>query len=291
MKKLLISGASGYIGRNFLKLFANKYEIIALTRSKDSLHEYMNLVEVMTMEEFMESNLDLSGAYLLNMAFPRESDVKILLDSFDFTYEFLAKAKALGVKKIVNISSQSVYDINRSSQAYESDLVKVFSLYGMAKIYMESYIEDFAKANSCDFVHLRLGSIIGPNFDQRFINKFVYKRMACEDIAVIEKGERFSFLNVVDACTGIDAIISMDDSHWNQVYNLGAADEYSISDVVKTVELVLGEEYGGKIEIEESSDRSSKTNKVSIDKIKKATMWEPTFDLEKSVEAIWLSKK
>ena len=287
-KTVIISGASGYIGKNFIRLYNKDFNIIAVVRNKDKLKEFESNIRILAFEEFL-NNQDIKADYLLNLAFPRKSDIDLILDSYDFTYDLLDKSYEYGVKTIINISSQSVYDKNRIKEAKETDLLKPFSLYGISKIYMEKYFEDYAKKYNLNYLNLRLGSIIGIGFEQRFINKFILKYLNDEEININENGQKFSFLNVMDACEAISEIIKSENIKLNEVYNIGALDEYYISDVVKSIEKIVRHKFNSTINIENSNQQEKKTNKVNIEKLLKEINWKPKYKLDESIKEIWSS--
>ena len=287
-KTVIISGVSGYIGKNFIKLYNKDFDIIAIVRNKDKLKGFESKIKILTFEEFLKDQ-DIKADYLLNLAFPRKSDIDLILDSYDFTYALLEKSYESGVKTIINISSQSVYDKDRIKEAKETDLLKPFSLYGVAKIYMEKYFEDFAKKYNIDYLNLRIASIIGENFDQRFINKFIYQYLNDENMDLTDSGKRFSFLHVDDACEAFAEIIKADKLKVNQVYNIGSKDEYTIEDIIDSIRKIIDYKSKSQITIEKATNIDNSTNKVSINKIKEELGWYPKINLDTSVEKIWRS--
>ncbi|WP_297377082.1 NAD(P)-dependent oxidoreductase [uncultured Helcococcus sp.] len=287
-KTVIISGASGYIGKNFIRLYNKDFNIIAVVRNKDKLKEFESNIRILAFEEFL-NNQDIKADYLLNLAFPRKSDIDLILDSYDFTYDLLDKSYEYGVKTIINISSQSVYDKNRIKEAKETDLLKPFSLYGIAKIYTEKYFEDFANKYNIDYLNLRIASIIGENFDQRFINKFIYHYLNDEDMNLIDSGKKFSFLHVEDACEVFAEIIKADKLKVNEVYNIGAEDEYTIEDIIDSIRKVINYKSKSRITIDKATNIDNSTNKVSIKKIKEELNWYPKINLDTSIEKIWRS--
>ena len=287
-KTVIISGVSGYIGKNFIKLYNKDFDIIAIVRNKDKLKGFESKIKILTFEEFLKDQ-DIKADYLLNLAFPRKSDIDLILDSYDFTYALLEKSYESGVKTIINISSQSVYDKDRIKEAKETDLLKPFSLYGVAKTYMEKYFEDFAKKYNIDYLNLRIASIIGENFDLRFINKFIYQYLNDENMDLTDSGKRFSFLHVDDACEAFAEIIKSDKLKVNQVYNIGSKDEYTIEDIIDSIRKIIDYKSKSQITIEKATNIDNSTNKVSINKIKEELGWYPKINLDTSVEKIWRS--
>ncbi len=287
-KTVIISGASGYIGQNFIRLYNKDFNIIAIVRNKDKLKKFESKIKILTFDEFLKDQ-DIKADYLLNLAFPRKSDIDLILNSYDFTYALLEKSYEYGVKIIINISSQSVYDKDRIKEAKETDLLKPFSLYGIAKIYMEKYFEDFAKKYNIAYLNLRIASIIGENFDQRFINKFIYQYLNDEDMELIDSGKRFSFLHVEDACDAFAEIIKVDKLKLDEVYNIGAEDEYTIEDIIDSIRKIIDYKSKSKITIEQAISIDNSTNKVSIEKVKEELGWCPKINLDTSIEKIWRS--
>lgn len=287
MKKLIISGASGYIGRTFISKYKHDFEIIALSRNEKSLKEYDEYISIMSLEELERLDMDFSDYYLINLAFPRKSDMDLLMDSFEYTSRLLEKTVRNGLRKVINISSQSVYDKDRFDEAFEADIVKIFSLYGMAKIYSEHQIESYARLLDFDYIHLRLASVIGKNFNQRMINKFVANYFNNEDLNVIEKGERFSFINVNDVCSAIYEVVINQEIKWNEIYNVGSLDEYTITQIIDSIKAVSSNfNYKGNIVIEKSNIDINRTNKVSSNKFISNSHWKPDYNLQKCIEDI-----
>lgn len=289
MKNIIIAGASGYIGNRFLALISKdiEYNIIALCINKN---EFDNIkvaehVKIMTNEEFFNSTEVLENACLVNFAFPRKSDISVLLDVFDYMYKLYNKAFKLGVKKIINTSSQSVYDFNRSKPAVETDLLRPFDIYGLGKIYTEYYTEMFSKRNKINYINIRLGAVSGPNFDQRIINKIIYQFINNQNINLEEKGELFSYINVNDVAQFYTHIIKTNNLNWNTIYNLGVEEFYTITDILKTVEQELGNLYKGVISIKKAKE-NLRTNRLDCSKLYKVIDYRPQYNLELTIKEI-----
>lgn len=286
MKKVLLTGATGYIGKKFIEIYSDNLEIIALTRNVDK-YDSSNLfskTKLMNVEDFFGSDINMEDYVLLNLAFPRSSDSDNLLDAFDFTYKIYEKFRDLDGKNIINISSQSVYNKERTEPAKEIDLVKVFDMYGLAKVYTEKYTIDFCDKNNMEYLNLRLASIIGPNFDQRFVNKFVYSYLEDKDINIVEKGETFSYINVYDAIKLFYNIIVDSNIKWNECYNIGVEESYTITEIIEEIKKI-DHDYKGNISIKRELT-SRKTNQVCLDKLKKYIEVTADYPLSKTIEQI-----
>lgn len=288
MKNIIISGASGYIGKRLLKILDNKeYNVIALCSNKDSFTEkYGSNIKIMENEEFLNANIEMEDSFLINLAFPRKNDMALLLNLFRFTYKLYDKCLSIGCKYFMNISSQSVYDINRTEEATEESYTMPFNIYGLAKVYMENYTSDYAHKNNVNYVNLRLGSIVGPNFEIRINNKLIKSYINNEDIEIVDEGFKFAFIHVDDANDCFKSIIDNSNKiSWNSNLNVGSDYTYSILDIKEDISKRFINCYKGNVVIN-SAEKMNKTNKVNIEKIKGQIGWSPSFDLKKINDSI-----
>lgn len=269
--ELIIAGATSYIGRSFICSYYKKHKILALGRDEKELHMLFDKLEVeyMTYDSFFKCNSSLVNYnYLINFAFPRNSDIQSIIKAFDFTSMLYNNCADFGVKKIINISSQSVYDYKRGTPATEDDLPKPFSLYGIAKYYSEAYLMEFSIKYNVDYLNIRLGSVIGPGFNQRFINKLIINFMNRNPIEIIDNGYKHSFIFIDDLVKNLNQVI-LSDIKWNDNYNLGSDNYYTISEVMNMIMKIVSNGKPDIISKKESIDKIPFTNRISNDKIKK----------------------
>lgn len=270
MKTIVVSGVSGYVGNNFIKEADTRYNIIALGRNKERLKQIQTANEhkFLTYEEFFEEQEKLDGnTIFINFAFPRTQETKELIEALNFTEKVYKKVLDLGVKHFINISSQSIYDYTRNYPAKETDLPHPFDLYGVAKVYSEKYIEDFSKKYDANYINIRLGSVIGPGFNQRFVNKLAKKVVNNEDIQIMDNEYKHSYIFIDDLVKNICSILDSN-IEWNTDYNLGSDQKYTISEVMDKI-LDISKDYKGTINKTEASIKKPYTNNVDNGKINK----------------------
>lgn len=269
--ELIIAGATSYIGRSFICSYHKKHTILALGRDEKELHMLFDKLEVeyMTYDSYFKCNSSLVNYnYLINFAFPRNSDIQGIIKAFDFTGKLYNNSVNLGVNKIINISSQSIYDYNRLIPATEDDLPKPFSLYGIAKYYSEAYLREFSIKKDIEYLNIRLGSVIGPGFDQRFINKLINNYIHNNPIEITDNGYQHSFIFIDDLLENLNQVI-LSDIKWNDNYNLGSDNYYTISEVMNMIMKIVSNGKPDIISNKESIDKIPFTNRISNDKIKK----------------------
>ena len=282
--KVVISGASGFLGKNILRSYAGDIQMIALTTDVNKLAEFNLYPEIIVMEnkEYLESDLHLKGATLLNLAYGRSHDYEQVKSSLDFTSALIKKSIELEVDKIINISSQSVYNSNRIFPAKEDDLVLPSNLYGIGKYYIEKWIEDACKINDVRYVNLRIASLIGHEMKERLINRLIASSLANGQINIEEKNHIFSFTHVQDI---VEALFFMFESEtkikWGEVYNVGNDEKYLLHDIGMTIAEQVLEKTGRKVELNVKyiNTMMNQNNSINIDKFRDMSGWIPKYSL------------
>jgi len=135
MLHILITGASGYVGRNFIRLSKQKYQIHTFSLQKESL-ENLDL-----------SNLDviLHCAALVHQTQPYPQDVYNHINR-DYPYELASKAKRAGVKQFVFLSTIAVYGESETFLT-EDTPCKPFTPYGKSKLEAEQKLRSLEDEN------------------------------------------------------------------------------------------------------------------------------------------------
>lgn len=165
--KVLLTGASGFIGSHLLKKLINNLgteSVIALT-SKNIPN--VNCVTYETIQDFWlkknqfddVTHIIHAGAFIPNDA--KESNNIILCNgSIDYTKE-LFSFNFYNLVKFINISTVDVYG-NTTSVISENSDVNPVSLYGSSKLYCEAMVKAFTKQRELEYLNLRIGHVYGP---------------------------------------------------------------------------------------------------------------------------------
>src|SRR5699024_2306702 len=98
---------------------------------------------------------------------------KELATSFNFTIDMIDRMSTINCAYMINISSQSVYSQQGDAFPTEKTKVSPENLYGMTKYAIEKMCELKCKENNMNIINVRLGSLAGPKFNERMINRFI----------------------------------------------------------------------------------------------------------------------
>lgn len=271
-KHIYITGSSGFLA-NHLCQTLESYKVIGLTSQKRE--------DRMTNEAFFALNEVEEGAILIHAAFARGSSQEAVESSMDFFYKIMDKAVELDFSAIINISSQSVYDPYRIEKAKEKDLLRPKKLYGVAKAFTESYLENMERLG---VTSLRLASLVGPGFDQRLTTRLLHQAIETGKLELFDQENRFSFLHIEDACQGIKSMLDSDPKDWFSVYNLGTEETYTLEEMASTIEKTLAS-YGRKVDINIQKKKARpENNSLSCQRFYEDFSWRAKTNLSMIIE-------
>ena len=257
--KVVITGASGFLGRNLIAYLDenDKYFIYALSSQSKVLQEKNRYKNVMYYDKNAiftdQDKLILENAILVNCAFPRNSTGTGMADGLKYIQGVFLKAKECKAKAVINISSQSVYSAKRETAATEETPVCLENTYAVGKYATELMLESLLQGTDIYFTNIRLASLIGPGFDQRIVNRFVKHALNEHALKVKKNRQLFGFLDVKDAVVALGKVVDKDCSTWKTTYNLGIILAYTLVDIACAVKEVIQETTGMEILLEFST--------------------------------------
>ena len=159
------------------------------------------------------------------------------------TQNLLEFAKDQNIKQFVFASSSSVYGVNPNVPWREDDhVLQPISPYASTKVSCELLGHVYSKLYGIRFLALRFFTVYGPR--QRpdlAINKFVRLIEAGEPIPVFGDGStRRDYTFVGDTVQGILGALTYESSDY-EVINLGNDQTVTLSQMIETIETVLGQ--------------------------------------------------
>lgn len=274
MKKIVITGASGFLGKNLIEKLQNdeNYCIYALTskciKEKSlNVHYYdKNIIDSPNAEDIFKD------AVIINCAYPRNSTGLEIADGLNYIQRLFTVCKKFNAKAVINISSQSVYSQKREFPADEETEVCLESPYAVGKYATELLAESIFSEGQTSYTNLRMASLIGPGFDQRIVNKFVKQAIIDKRINVVENRQKFGFLDISDAVKAIISLVNCESVLWENIYNLGNDSSYSLICIANEIKKFLFDEYRIVVELEVTKD--DKYSNSSLDSKKFNTQFD-----------------
>lgn len=180
--KILITGASGYVGRsvfNAIKKDSSKI-VIPVYRSKNSLSEVrkpeliddvVTITDLTHVEDWTEAlegvDTVIHAAAVVHQK--DEIDGKYIFDSNALATQRLATdAEKCGVKQFIFFSTVAVYANNENKILSEDDVLLPETIYGKSKLAAEEYLNDLRSTSTMKILTLRPPMIYGPSCPGNF---------------------------------------------------------------------------------------------------------------------------
>lgn len=255
---ILLLGAAGFIGTNLaIKLIEDKANVITLidkNRAYFSNTKIVSAANVIIKESTLDLEMDFSILegqevvyHLVSSIVPANSNQHISQDIqanvlfSSYLFEACVKYR---VKKIVFISSGgTVYGKESLCPLSENTPTNPITSYGVQKITIEKLLYLYKYMYGLDYRIIRLANPYGPyqrpNGVLGAVTTFTYKALKGDEIQVYGDGSVIrDYIYIDDAIRGIINIV--DGNGMYNTFNLGCGCGTSISEVLRTIENVLG---------------------------------------------------
>lgn len=286
--RIIINGASGFLGRTFLKVLSDRtdVEVQAFTSKPEELKAQFSDFTGLTTEDRASGALWKDADIFINFAFPRTLTSVEIAPGLDYITDQLKKAADSGAKALINISSQSVYDPKRNYRADETSVIDLADTYAVGK-----YASELLTNSICGGIphtNLRMASLIGPNFNQRLVNKFAMKVKGRENLHLKAGKQKYGFMDVRDAAEGIASMLDSDPATWEEVYVLGNHNEYSLTELAQAA-VRIGAERGYKSRIISVPSDDYMNSTLDPSKFEKTFGWQAKRDIDDTLRDIFKS--
>ena len=290
--KIVITGASGYIGNILVKnLLDNEFEVTAIDNFRYENRQIFQLAsypKLNIIEGDVRDNIILKKILSHDLIIPLAALVGAPLcekypnDAISINQkaiELLAKEKSSSQIIIYPTTNSGYGSTDGKSECDEDSPIKPISLYGITKTEAEKSILD--KTNT---ISLRLATVFGISPRMRLdllVNNFVFKALTEGCLTLFESHFIRNYIHIEDVSKAIIHCINNFELTKNNVYNLGLS-EANLSK--KELALKI-KEYLPKLAIVEeefTKDKDQRNYIVSNKKIE-STDFKPSYSLDKGI--------
>ena len=295
MKKILILGAMGFIGKSLLSNLKDRYSIIAFDRNI-SLNLFPNNNICFVAGDFVGSkNFDnvLSGVdkviHLISTTFPNDDTKDIDIDVMQNvvpTLRLLESMVRCNVNEIIFASSAgTVYGETGDNINTISSPLHPQCSYGVHKKVIESYLDFYHLRYGINHKIMRITNPYGWGQDARrvqgLIPILVNKMIQNEEIDVYGDGTNMrDYLFIDDLADAFNKVLLYSgDEH---IFNVGYGKSYSINEVISAIENAFGKKF---ININYRKKRFCDVNKSFVDLLttQNEIDWKPKVPLSEGV--------
>jgi dTDP-glucose 4,6-dehydratase len=296
--KLLITGAAGFIGSNFVRHILDRYSDyqIAVLDKLTYTGRLENLEEVMEDITFIHG--DICNPDYVNNAmkdcnavinFAAETHVdRSITDAESFartnvlgTHTLLDAARKHDVDKFIQIGTDEVYGSAEAGSFKETDPLCPSSPYSASKAGADLLARAYFSTYSLPVCITRSSNNFGPyQYPEKLIPLFIRKALANEKLPVYGSGMNIrDWLYVGDNCAGIDLVLH--EGRAGEIYNIGGGNELTNLEITDQILSQLGK---SPDLIEHVNDRLGHDFRYSIDCSKIRNMgWKPKSKFEDAI--------
>jgi len=314
MKKIIVTGGSGFIGSNLVKFLLNKnYFVINIDKLSYSANPY-NLKELKGIKNYKFFKQDINNRNeilkLLNRFKPvgifnlaAETHVDRSIDdpkSFIKTnimgiYNLLEALKKYLKKnkkkfKLVHISTDEVYgDIKKGKRSTEKFYYNPSSPYSASKASADHLIKSFVKTYKFPAIISNCCNNYGPNqFPEKLIPKIIYNIIKNKTLPIYGKGKNSrEWIHVHDHCEALLKIFLR--GKIGESYNVGSNKNINNIDLTKKIIKISKNNFyrlGKKVKIKFVKDRPGHDFRYALNckKIHKELKWKAKISLKEGLE-------
>jgi UDP-glucose 4-epimerase len=323
MKKILITGAGGYIGSVATYLFLQKgYQVVAIDNFSTGYHQPLEVLQekfgkdqlrfyqIDLVKDNLETIKNFNFAAVVHYASScivdesMKNPQKYFENNFIGSLNLLKTILKFGVKNIVFSSTCAVYGEASYIPVDEKHPTNPKNPYGESKRMVEKMIEWFGKLHGLNYFILRYFNVCGAADDglvgdskkpsTLLVQNAVRGALGiepfyltCPQVDTPDKTPIRDYINVVDLngahLLAVEKLLS---ANYQEIINLGTGNGNSVLEIVEKVQEVTGE----KFNLKKTQPRQGEYAKMiaSIEKAKKILGWEPQRKIEDSVKSLVL---
>ena len=320
MKKIVITGGSGFIGSNLVNyLIKKRYFVINLDKLTYSSNRYIN--KIRTKKNYKLIKTDINNKKKLTEIFKRykpkvvfnlaaETHVDRSIDgpenfiktNINGTFNLLESLRFLKKKKIniklVHISTDEVYgDIKNMKRSDENYKYEPSSPYSASKASADHLVKSYIRTYGLNAVISNCCNNYGPyQFPEKLIPKMISNIFNNKELPIYAKGNNSrEWIHVNDHCEALFTLYLKGKN--GESYNVGTGLNLRNIDLVKKLLKICKSikiKIGNKAKIKFVKDRPGHDFRYALSsrKINKKLKWKPKIKFEQGLNEtiLWYSK-
>lgn len=318
MKKILITGAAGFIGSHLARLFVNKYPDYHIF-NLDKLTYAGNLENLKDIEKksnytFIKGDI-VDGDFIMELFKEHqfegvihlaaeshvdrsiENPMEFIMTNIVGTVNLLNAARHIWNnnfegKRFYHVSTDEVYgSLGNEGFFYEDTAYDPHSPYSASKASSDHLVRAYHDTYGFPMIISNCSNNYGPNqFPEKLIPLFINNIRNNKPLPVYGKGENVrDWLYVIDHAHAIDVIFHQGEN--GETFNIGGHNEWKNIDLIKVLIKVVDKKLGRPEGASEKlityvTDRAGHDLRYAIDssKLQEKLGWTPSLQFEEGIE-------
>jgi dTDP-glucose 4,6-dehydratase len=302
MKKVLITGASGFIGSHTVESALDRgYSVRVFLRYNSTgyvgnlrfLGKKLKDIEIFwgDIRDYTSVLRAVKGVdYVIHLAaqisvpYSFQNPIDFAMNNVVGTTNILKASVECGISKFVYTSTSEIF--GGSDEPLNEDSLRIpKSPYSASKVGADAMVKSFFYTYNLNTLILRPFNTFGPRQSIRaLIPWIIYQGLRSEKVKLGNLEPKRDFTYVKDTVEGILLSLEKETEGGDEI-NLGTGRSFSVMEVVEVVSKVLGKDL--KVEVEEKFKRPKKAEVFNLiadnSKAKRVLGWEPKWSFEEGV--------
>lgn len=291
MDKILITGASGFIGRNTLEKLCDKFEhVYAIFLKEPIATDRKNLswhkIDLLSFQQVSDLFQEISPTHLLHLAWYAEpgkyGDSEINIEWLSSSLHLIKKFREAGGQRVVCAGTCFEYDLDYGFLSEDKSPLIPDQIYGVSKKSLYEMVTAYSDLTGLSCAWGRVFYMYGPAENPRRLVASIINSLLKNQPAKCSSGEQMKdYLHVFDVA---DAFVQIVTSNMEGAVNIGSGQSVSVKDIV----LKIGELTGNKdlIQIGAVPSRGNEKPLILADvrKLTNHLSWQPRFNLDEGLK-------
>ena len=300
MKNIIVSGASGFIGKALVKrMLQEGNRVCAIVTSKEKMQDVKSdLLTVVTADfstylqlpSLIEKDVYDCFYHLAWTGYGKTTnDYTVQLENVKATCDAVKVASAIGCKRIVFASSFSEYMIPDGSDISHNDN-GVCNVYGATKESARLMAQAVAYQNNISMVSVAFSNTFGPgDYSRRTPNLFLSKFMQGQDVDLTPGDALYEWTYIDDSVEGL--ICAAEKGKDNGIYYIGSNNVRPLKDIVGEIRDLISPE--SKINLGKYKENfKCDYNSIDTFRLTKDTGYQPKCEFKNAIlsTVAWLKE-
>jgi nucleoside-diphosphate-sugar epimerase len=247
--KILLTGATGFIGSNIAKgLLERSFEVYATFRSTSSFEKcshFKNKINWINTEKsgWKDQIAGIRPDQLIHVAWDKidsedRNSWEIQIKNFWLSKEYFDLAKECEIKKVIAFGSQAEYG-SHNFPVNEMTLPVPMEAYGAVKLLTANYQQNLFEYSPTEWYWLRVFSIFGEGENKKWlIPSVISSLLSNEPIRLTSCIQQYNYLYVEDFVRYVLSIVLCKENK-SGIYNICSSDSLVLKDMlIKISELM-----------------------------------------------------
>jgi UDP-glucose 4-epimerase len=244
MPEIVIHGASGFLGKHFVKKLISENVLVTILAREASLLPVVESNPLVTIYRYKDS-LEILGRQNIPVKFPvffefswqgvfgsernKQEQSSVNIPLINSSIQLAAK---LNAQHWIGIGSQAEYG-NLDKRISESDVCRPTTEYGKAKLECAELSAELCKRSGMQHSWLRLFSVYGPEDNHDWLIQYLIKEMLKNKEVNVTKGEQFwDYLYIDDVS---EMFYKLKDVSGTGVANLGFGKGVQVKYIIEKI--------------------------------------------------------